>query len=251
MPSKPTTAFAPSLASQKDRRYLDTFYDQHKSARFPNGRPWWGDREFAANQGDKDGFCGGDLLPGDHNDPHGSGWNAPWIPEFKFFEFNYLRGRITIRYDKVIAHDRAAQDRYFQEAAKLSAANGWGAVEYGRTPTYQVTSIIGPPPRSPNIAQAAQAGDRWLLGDTDEVNEELAVMLGLSRQGLPQPQPVNGALVQPGEVLTMTPAQLRALVAEEVAKVTAAKTEKKRRGASPEHMAKMRAARNASVTPAA
>ncbi len=245
MPSKPTTAFAPSLASQRDRRYLDTFTDQHKSARFQNGRPWWGDREFAANQGERDGFCGGDVNPGDHNDPNGSVWNAPWFPEFKFFEFNYVRSKITIRYDKVIAHDKAAQDRYFADAAKLSAANGWGAVDYGRQPSYQVTSILGDAPRSPKIAQAAQAGDRWLLGDTDEVNEELARLLGLSRQGFAQPQAVRESLVQPGEVQAMTAAQIQQLVADAVA----ASAKKKRKGATPEQMAAMRAKK--AETPAA
>src|SRR5688572_10019848 len=104
MPTKPQSGVS-SVGSQRDSRYLDTFYDQHRfSPKFAEGRPWHGYREFAANKGDKDGFIGGELTQGRHaelgEDPRAAWatvWTAPWIPEFKYFEFNYLRSRITIR----------------------------------------------------------------------------------------------------------------------------------------------------------
>ena len=50
-PSKPQNTGASSGRNQKDRRYTDTFFDQHRFAgRFPMGRPWSGVREIAANR---------------------------------------------------------------------------------------------------------------------------------------------------------------------------------------------------------
>src|SRR5215471_18377854 len=115
MPTKPVVGIT-TVGSQKDRRYLDTFYDQHRSTRFPNGRPWWGTRELAANRDTnphlRDGFCGGELIPGRHVEEGESResawrdcWSAPWYPEFRFFQFDYKRNRIMIRYDLHMGYD--------------------------------------------------------------------------------------------------------------------------------------------------
>lgn len=232
MATKPTVQIS-TTGSQAANRYLDTFTDQHRSSRFPDGRPWWGWREYAANKGDHDGFVGGDLMPGDHLAPKEGQWSAPFMPEAQFFEFNYHRRRITIRYDKMLAHDKAAYDDYYQAAAKICHQNSWPEVRYGSMPRHAVTALIGEPPRSPKIAQAAQAGDRWLLGATDEVNEELARLLGLSRQGLEIVRDEIVPVAKPEEVLTMTPAQLQALVAAEVAKAVANIPKRKHRRVNP------------------
>src|SRR5215471_17028969 len=100
-PTKPVVGVT-TVGSQKDRRYLDTFYDQHRSTRFPNGRPWWGYREIAANRDMnpnlRDGFCGGELMPGRHPDEGESResawrdlWSAPWVAEYRFFQLDYKR----------------------------------------------------------------------------------------------------------------------------------------------------------------
>jgi hypothetical protein len=220
---------AATIQSQKDRRYLDCFHDQHRSKRFPDGRPWSGYREFSSENGYPDGFLQADLYKADFQDPFNSGWDAPWVPEVNggrqsFYEFDYNRKKIAIRYDNVIQHDKAAMDRYYQAAAKLAGANGWGEIRYGVTPVYQVTSLIGDPPRSPKIAQAAQAGDPWLLGFSDEPNEELARLLNLSRQGFAMPT-VEG-VISSDAVLHADSGTLNALIAEAVAKALAARDAK-------------------------
>lgn len=220
MPTKPTTTIS-TVGSQRDRRYLDTFFDQHKSPRFPGGRPWWGTREFAANQGDKDGFVGGELTPGRHVEPGedpklawADAWEAPWVPEFKYFEFNYLRNRINIRYDRVIGDDTIGLNNYYDAATRICYEKQWPVVEYGAVPPHAILALLGPVPRSPKIAQAAQAGDPWLIGSSQEPNEELAKLLGLSRRGFIDPS-INLAKPTPEkvqEVLGADAATLKAMI---------------------------------------
>lgn len=226
MASKPSTSVT-SIGSQRDNRYVDTFTDQHKSHRFPNGRPWWGWREFAANKGDRDAFCT-PLTPGDHTDPMGSNWTAPWLPEQNggvrtFYEFNYLRNRITIRYDVIKGHDAQAEAVYYQAAAKLAYDMNSEAPAVGTMPKHGIRAIIGDPPRSPKVATAAMAGDPWLLGQSDEVNVELARLLGINGHGLTL-EPQTG-IVQPGAVLSAT-GDLEARIAAAVAAALAAERAK-------------------------
>lgn len=245
MPTKPTTGVM-SVGSQRDSRYIDTFYDQHKfSPKFADGRPFHGYREFAANKPDRDGFIGGMLSQGRHAEPGedpkaawATVWSAPWLPEYKptYWDFNYQRNRITLRYDRVIADDKAGQDKYFQAAAKLSGANGWGPVTYGVVPSYQVTAVIGDPPRSPKIAQAALAGDPWLLGFSEEVNEELALLLGLTQEGLQLVDDRPRQIIKPDAILAATPYDIQKMVAEAVAAALTAE-----RAANKTKMAALRA----------
>lgn len=224
MPTKPTTTLS-SVGSQRDHRYLDTVYDQHKSTRFPDGRPWWGYREHASNKGDQDGFVGGDLGRGDHTDPFASAWHAPWAPDVRFFEFTYRTHRARIRYDRIIGEDTAALRRYYDAAAKIAHANSWPEVAVGGQPRHGITAIIGDPPRSPRVAEAAQAGDPWLLGITDEVNEALAALLGLSRQGfaIQSSTTATTALASPDVVLGADPGRLQQMIDEAVATALAAR----------------------------
>lgn len=222
MASKPNAPGASGVGSQKDRRYIDTFRDQHKSARFPEGRPWWGNREFAANPGDKDGFM--DLHPGDHLDVAGGGWSAPFLPETRFFEYNYQRQRLTIRYDKLIQQDQEMTQTYYRAANKLAAQNGWPEVLAGVLPRQSIVDIIGEPPRSPKIGQACQAGDPWILGVTGaEANEELARLLGLTRDGFSQSVLTRTGLLAPAAVDAAPAPDLAQMIAEAVAAALAAR----------------------------
>lgn len=240
MPTKPTTGIS-TVGSQKDNRYIDTFYDQHRfSPKFPEGRPWHGYREFAANKPDRDGFVGGELTPGRHAEDledrkaaWETAWVAPWVPEYKYFEFNYARNKITIRYDRVLGDDKTAQDNYYKAAAKLSGANGWGPVQYGVTPNYQITAVIGDPPRSPKIAQAAQAGDPWLLGFSEEVNEELAQLIGLTQEGLTLVGASQEPTIKPEAVLAAKTADIPKMIAEAVAQALAAEREARKAKMAP------------------
>lgn len=229
MATKPTVGIT-TVGRQRDRRYLDTFHDNHRWSRFPLGRPWFGDRELAANRENnprvQDGFCTAELQRGTHFDPaiHQSKeeawkdiWNAPWYPEQRFFHFDYPRKRIVIQYVPMIAEDTKYYDAYYDAAAKIAYEKSWAPIEYGAVVPRQIVAILTRPPRSPKIAQAAQAGDPWLIGATDEVNEELAMLLGLSRRGFVQPKPAQQiGEVPPDAVLSMSASDLQKLIAEGV-----------------------------------
>ena len=227
MPTKPIVEPGGKI-SQAANRYPDTYYDQHKDARLaPDGRPWWGYREFAANRGNRDGFVGS-VSPGVFGDIN-SAWSAPFDPPEKYFDFNHQRSRITIRWDKMANDDRLATVEYYTAANRIAVERSWPELEYGEVPRFAIRAIIGPPPRSPKIAQAAQAGDRWLLGFTTEVNEELAGLLGYTRTGLRMENAEPAPAAQAGDVISMTREGLAAFVAAEVAKIQAATPVKPRR----------------------
>ena len=211
IPTKPNAEGPRSANTQSGQRYFDTYHDQHKSPRFPAGRPWWGSREFTAEKGRADGFVGGDLTPGRHVDTDigedpveawKDSWHAPWFPEFRFFEFNHLRQRILLRYDKVQAYYKTELDKYFKAAAILAARNGWKEIEYGQMPSFAITSELGLPPMDAGkLAAACQAGDPWILGHAEEVNVQLAKVLGLSSSGLVMPQTHGFPTTNPDAVI--------------------------------------------------
>ncbi len=183
MATKPTGVVT-SVKDQRSRRYLDTFTDQHRSARFPNGRPFWGYRELASGRDTnplaQDPFI--QYQPGDHRDPLNSNWNAPWLPETKdeWWQLDHPNKKIRIRYDAIKGHDKVYFDLYYKAAAKVAYEKGWQEPKYGQPLVWAIASLLPPMPRSPRIAEACEAGDPWILGFSDEVNEELAQLLGLS-----------------------------------------------------------------------
>lgn len=201
VPSKPKTNGAAGVGSQKDRRFTDTFFDNHRHPRFPNGRPFTGQREFTSGTDRESvtaGFISTDLQRGQYFHENidfpqtqeerlaslASAWDCPWLPSGgkKFMQFNYRNKRITWDYVKGETEERQALDRYYRAAAKVAGANGWGEIKFGVMPSYQVTSILGEPTKFLPIWQAARAGDPWLLGFVDEPNEQLAAILGVDVQ---------------------------------------------------------------------
>lgn len=197
-PSKPITRGAATSGSQRDRRFADTFHDTYRHPRFPNGRPFTGQREFqsgAETESINAGFLQSDLQCGEYfcdNPEQGqtpeerqlslaSVWVAPWLPPGgkKYMQFNYRKKLITFDYIRGENDERNALRTYYLAAAKLSAANGWGEVKPDVVPSYQITAVMGMPTPFLPIWQAARAGDPWLMGAVDEPNERLAKILGL------------------------------------------------------------------------
>lgn len=228
MPQKPTVDQGPAQ-TQAGRRFLDTFHDNHASARFRLGRPFCGYLEYAANPelGHQPGFVSADLSQGNHAEPLTSIWTAPWIPEARYFRFDYLRKKITFAYETMERDEQAAIDRHYEAAAKLSGESGWAEVEYGQPLSYQIRSIIGRAPKMLRIAQAARAGDPWLLGHIDEPNDELAQILNfkvIRVGGMERARaigtPVVGSVPQPAAPLTVE--QVLAAAAPDLAKMVAA-----------------------------
>jgi len=187
MPSKPNVAHsgASVLPSGADNKYLATFRDQHalsSKSKFAEGRPWWGWREFAANRGHVDGF-NSTLWPGDHEIGIGSEWDAPWMPDPIWFSFDYRKNRIRIQYDRIITHYGQKAEEYYRLVNRACAKNGWASVQRGEMPRDSITDVYGDPPMSTRIFQAAQASHPWILGFTDEPDEELARLMGLTIPG--------------------------------------------------------------------
>jgi hypothetical protein len=235
-PSKPQTVGASTGRNQKDRRYMDTFFDLHRSARFQRGRPWCGPREIAANTDlmPEDGFCIPDLMQGEYvEDEMGncdrastlmSTWTAPWTPVAKYFKFNYPRKLISFDYARMRMDEEKSLDEYYQAAALLGAQLNV-RVDYGVIPSFQITAKLGHPTKFLKIAEAAIAGDPWLLGHIDEPNPDLAAILGFNARGMrvtsyapPVPEPV----VTPAQVIATPPADLMKMIAEMTAQAVAA-----------------------------
>lgn len=239
VPSKPESDGASGGRNQKDRRYQDTFWDQHRHpVRFPNGRPWNGPRELAANRDvvppPQDGFCGA-LAQGQYVDDDtgridrtatlGAVWFAPWVPLEKYFKFNYPRKRISFDYAKMIREETAGLDEYYKAAAKLGAKLNL-RVEYGVVPDFQITADLGEPTSyltKIRVAEAAMAGDPWVLGFIDEPNPDLAKVLGYNQRGM---QVLSytppAAVVTPAQVLATPDADLLKMIAEMAATAAAA-----------------------------
>jgi hypothetical protein len=166
---------------------------------FAAGRPWCGPREIAANRESvpvpPDGFVLGDLMMGEHvkyDDDScdrvstlNNSWTAPWRPMAKYFRFNYNRKMIVIDYAKMLIDEQEGVNRYFKAASKLGIQLNI-RVERDVIPHPQIVAELGEPSRMGKIAQAAQAGDPWLLGFIDEPNPELADILGIHpTRGIP------------------------------------------------------------------
>lgn len=202
MPTKPTNDVK-SIKSQADRRKLDTFHDQHRyGTLFPDGRPWCGYREKPSEAGEEAGFCGADLQPGDHLNPMASSWEAPWVPDIRYFDFEYYRRRITIRYDRVLADDRVAYQKHYDAAAVIAFQKGWDVPEIGRPLSFAIHAVLGDTPRSPKVAEAAKAGHPWLLGFSKDVDETLAAYLNMSRKGFAMTTPPVPTILSAESILT-------------------------------------------------
>lgn len=234
-PSKPQTSGAPGGRNQKDRRYMDTFWDVHRSARFPNGRPWCGPREIAANRDTTpvphDGFVIPDLMQGEYvEDDNGfpdraatlrAVWSAPWKPLSKYFVFHYPKKRIRFDYPKFRLDEEAEMRKYYQAAAKLGSKLNI-RVQFGVEPDFQIVADLGSALsyiHNITIAEAAIAGDPWLLGHIDEPNMDLAEILGFTDRGLkvtsfepvakPDPVVVERVIAQPDDQMTQLIDMLR------------------------------------------
>lgn len=246
-PSKPLERGAATTGSQRDRRWHDTFFDPYKHARFPNGRPFNGEREFKSGTSEESvnaGFLQSDLQCGEYfceNPAMGqtpeeramtlaSVWVAPWLPLAKYTRFNYRQKRLTFAYDTMIADERAGLARFWEAAAK--AAGESDIIDPNRPDAvpFRIRTLLGSPRAYMNkirLAQAAQAGDPWLMGAVEPPNEELAKILGLDVQYLGTPQSHGDAawVAAPAPVVAppvLTPEQVLSVPVSEVQRMIAA-----------------------------
>jgi hypothetical protein len=128
------------------------------------------------------------------------GWDAPWLPDDLYINSSLGRvaqdgswmsalgirePRFRIDYTKMIADYTAANRAYYRKAVLEASALKMAIPEYGSSLEYGLRQIVGEPPRSPKIPEAALAGNKWLLG-----------------QAQPHPDPKTGLMVvEPDEQL--------------------------------------------------
>lgn len=204
--------------SQNGKRLLETVYDQHRSSRFPTGRPWWGWTEIPANPGELSDFCM-EITPGDTNDPEHSTWQAPWLPGPQYLRPNVRARQLIIKYDLVKGDYKRANEVYYEKATNIAYQKGWALPSMGEPMPYALEFLLGKPPISPKVADAAMAGDPWLLGFSDDVNQPLAdLILGRPEQAfahsplLDVARTPDGRQATPSDVMQFTPEELLAFV---------------------------------------
>jgi len=173
--------------NQNRQRGLGLFFDQHRSKDFPDGRPWWCYTERPAD-GAHMPHPVGELIP--HQ------WSAPWTPEAMYMQMSMgtlQTNRFRIMYERMIADYQQARDEYYQRAVAEAVQNSLPIPESAELLTHKLVMIVGRPPRSPRIPEAALAGDRWLLGFTTEPNEYLQRLLdyGSLKVGRPTELPIE------------------------------------------------------------
>lgn len=273
-PSKPHDAGAIKTGSQRDRRFTDTFWDTYRHPRFPNGRPFTGEREFASGASTESiaaGFVTTDLQRGEYfcENPElgqtpieraqtlSSVWESPWLPLSKYWRFNYRMKRITFALDAMISDERAGLARYWEAAAKLAGENDVIDPEHPKKVPFRIRTLIGDPMSyygKMTLARAAQAGNPWLMGAAPEPDEELAKILGINvhylgpkaerfgdREYVAGPAVIaQQPLIEPEKVVAMPTDQLMALIKSLSDKVDALTEKKEKQKAS---MAKARSAR--------
>lgn len=284
MPSKPQERGAATSVSQRDRRWTDTFHDDYRHPRFPNGRPFTGEREFKSGVSEQSvtaGFLTSDLQCGEYfceNPDQGqtalerqmtleSTWSAPFLLPGgkKYMNFNYAKKRISWRYDGYIADERSALARFWEAAALVAGDNDIIDPTRPMAVPARIRLKVGNPMtylHNIRIAQACQAGDPWIMGAVTTPNEELAKILGhgkvqylgglnlgdaayVSVPSIVEPKP----LLTPEQVLSVPVDQVAKMIADALAAHEAQAAAK--RQADKDRMAKVRGSRKSAGSNAA
>ena len=170
--------------NQQSGRAVGLFFDQHKSALSPMGRPWWAWTETPTDPTHARG-CVGEIAPvsADMRLPDGTvikGWSAPWYPEQKYIAMavSLLSGnRFKIDYARQITDYKEANERYYRLAASTAGARNWPAPKMYGPVDFQLRALVGDAPKSPKVPEAAMAEDPWLLGFSEHANERVDAIL--------------------------------------------------------------------------
>ncbi len=121
----------------------------------------------------------------------------------KYFRFTYKTKRISFDYAKMRMEEAAQMKVYYKAAAKLGAKLNIRVTE-GVEPDFQIVADLGSAMTYINnmkLADAAMAGDPWLLGFIDEPNPSLAEILGFNASGMQLTSYTPPPPVTPAQVL--------------------------------------------------
>lgn len=134
---------------QRDQRVRRFFVDQH-------GRRWfaWADKD---NQRPIGEFVLADLT--------GAFQTPPWVPAMTYIQWGD-HDTLDFAWDYTRLADELAgvTAGYYDEASKLARAIKVEIPQVGGPVVPEILAIIGPPPLSPEIPLACEAGQAWLLG---------------------------------------------------------------------------------------
>lgn len=235
--------------SQADQRSPAIWYDQHKCPRFPDGRPWWSWVERPA-EGAGMPMPVGELQPG-HPDRADLAWTAPWVPEQEYIirrigvatpGATMQEHRFKIDYVAMIADRKNALKEYYNRAVIESLGQGWDAPDFGGAISFKLRQIIGRPPQSPKIPEAALAEDPWLLGFSKVENVTLARLIEQGSEDI--------LTAEQSEKRTDKMADIEAKLAEQSALIEKLLASQDKKAADTDRMARVRAARKPKEAPA-
>ena len=259
--------------SQAKSRVSKLFWDHHKDAKagFPGGRPWYAECERQVDGSDAAPIgemipVGADMLIGldgviriapESVSAKGladgivvgdgstlvKGWCAPWVPEPKYMmlALRSLGGnRFRIDYTRMRKDYEDANIGYYSRVNAAANASRWEAIPLYAPVPFQIQSArldnapIGAPPKSPKIPEAALAGDRWLIGFSEEPNERLKALLDADNRVLTNVEYFTKELwrsdtkvTQPESEFSADELQHAATVLRQAATMRAAKAAKK------------------------
>lgn len=93
------------------------------------------------------------------------GFVPPWMPPMKFAKFRKIHD-VKFRWDYSEMADELAgiTAAYYQDAVKFAIENNKPEPDVGGPIDRSIRYVLGPPPLSPAIPLACEAGDPWILG---------------------------------------------------------------------------------------
>ena len=216
---------------QHKQRGQMILFDQHRSKDHPDGRPWWTYTEKQVDQ-----TIGpqpiGEPCPvvADLIEPDGSvikGWSAPWYPEPKYMVMSISSrqgNRFKIRYDLMRTDYQQAMEEYYKRAVQEAATLNLPMPKFGEPIGYRLRQIVGEPPKSPKIPEAAMAGDPWLLGFSQEPNDLLRRYLYTGNSVIATPEEIDAPTMTPDAIADLISKKVReALQAERMRQAKAQK----------------------------
>lgn len=166
--------------SQAKQRSVAIWYDQHTHpVKAPQGRPWWSVVENSAEGGVMP-MPVGELTPMDWE---AAGIFAPWFPDMKYVTarigmskpgLHIFEHRFKIDYQSMLTDFTASTRAYYERAVREARSQNLKVPRNLSEIPYELEIIVGQPPKSPKIPEAAMSGDAWLLGFDQEENEQLA-----------------------------------------------------------------------------
>lgn len=162
-------------SKQAQARAHAVWFDQHRDTTYRSaagerifefGRPWWSVIEKAS------GMPSGPVYP--------MGWEAPWYAPQQYVVDSIGRipkqellgivprgmnsDRFRIAYDRMRTDDQQAAQDHYRLAVQVAQNKNLPIPKWGDTMDPRLLVIVGVQPRSPKIAEAALAGNKWLLG---------------------------------------------------------------------------------------